>query len=308
MKTMRWNIMMVPAGVAVVAASMVLPASAALAAVCGPVGAGGPPISVAVPPQTLDEKLTVVSHPASGLIATSVPAGNYNVVQGSRDDAHPQIPDQLNERWYAVFYNAGGGAVGTTAATGDLPNNLITGSWSGTTVLLTGNAASVRYFHAGGSEGPDSIYPDQLMLTPTGQYPPVPCDPKPEDPKPQDPKPQPPKPQPETPKPEVKVEAPAPAAAPVVAVSAAVAAAPAAAAPAAAPAAAAPAAAPAAVPQVEVKGLQVENAAPAVVANVAAAEVAFTGAQSSAMVIAAAGMIGLGALALTAARKRKAAK
>lgn len=66
---------------------------------------------------------------------------------------------------------------------------------------------------------------------------------------------------------------------------------------------------PAAPPVVEVKGLQVENSAPAAaVAQVAAADVAFTGAQSGLMVVAAAGMIGLGAVALASARKRKAAK
>ena len=166
MKTKRWNTIAVPAGMAAIVASLVFPGSPASAMPCGP---GGPPISVSVPPQTLGEKLTVVSHPSSGLIATSVPAGVYSVVQGSFDDAHPQTPDQTNERWYAVFYGSGG-PVGTTATTGDLPNSLITGTWSGTSVTLSGNATGVRYFHAGGSEGPDSIYPNQLTLITTSGF------------------------------------------------------------------------------------------------------------------------------------------
>jgi hypothetical protein len=310
MNTKRLTFMAVPVGLAAVAASLVVPSGVAQAA-CG---GGGDPISVAVPqevPGQFGQKLTSVSHPSSDSLATSIPAGSYSAVHGSYDPAHPQTPDQLNERWYAVF-SGPSGVVGQTALTPDIPNSVTSASFNGGTIVLTGNATSVKYFHGGGGDGVESIYPSSLVLTPNGQYPPKPCDdgPKPEGPKPEGPKPEGPK--PEGPKGDVKVEVKAEAAAPVVVAVAPAAAAPvaaAAAAPAAAaPAAAAPAAAPAAAKTVEVKGIQVENAAPAAVANVAAAEVAFTGAQSGAMVVAAAGMIGLGAFAVAAARKRKTAK
>jgi hypothetical protein len=323
MKTKRLKFMAVPAGLAAVAASLVVPSGVAHAGECG---GGGNPISVAVPqevPGQFGQKLTAVSHPSSDSLATSIPAGTYSALHGSYDPAHPQTPDQANERWYAVF-SGPGGVVGQTALTPDLPNSVTSATFNGGTIVLTGNATSVKYFHGGGGDGVESIYPASLVLTPNGQYPPQPCGKKDDDggkkddgggkkddggkkdaPKTEGPK--------GDVKVEVKAEGPAAASAviPVVAGSAAsatpvaAAAAPAAAAPAAAaPAAAAPAAA----KTVEVKGIQVENAAPAAVADVAAAEVAFTGAQSGAMVAAAAGMIGLGAFAVAAARKRKTAK
>jgi hypothetical protein len=326
MKTKRLTVMAVPVGLAAAAASLVVPSGVANAGACD---GGGSPISVAVPqevPGQFGQKLTAVSHPSSDSLAALIPAGTYSALHGSYDPAHPQTPDQANERWYAVF-SGPGGVVGQTALTPDLPNSVTSAVFNGGTIVLTGNATSVKYFHGGGGDGVESIYPASLVLTPNGQYPPQPCGKKDDGGGKKDDgggkkddgggkkddggvKTDPPK--IEGPKGdvnvEVKAEAPAAASAPipVVVVSAsvtpvAVSAAPAA----AAPAAAAPAAA---APAVEVKGIQVENAAPAAVAEVAAAEVAFTGAQSGAMVAAAAGMIGLGAFAVVAARKRKTAK
>ena len=286
---------------------------------CPTDGGGGGSISVPVPIQTLGNKLTTVSRPSSAPIPLSVPAGSYTVVQGSRDDAHPLQEDQTNERWYAVFYDGAGNVVETTATTPDLPRADVTGEWSGGTITLTANATSVVYFHAPGGEGPDSVYPNLLRLTPTGNYPPTP---KPENPKPEGPKPEGPKPDtptPDTPTPDVpKPDTPKPvpesqavAVAPIVAVAPANAGAPSpvVSAPASSPAASAAAApavtaAPTTTPQVEVKGIQVANVAPAA-APVETAEIAFTGSESLTMIALSAVLIGLGSLALFAANRRR---
>ncbi len=278
-----------------------------------PTDGGGGSISVPVPTQTLGNKLTTVSRPSSAPIPASVAAGSYTVVQGSRDDAHPLQEDQTNERWFAVFYDGAGNVVGTTATTPDLPRADVTGEWSGGTITLTANATSVVYFHAPGGEGPDSVYPNLLRLTPTGNYPPTP---KPEDPKPEDPKPDAPKPdapKPDAPKPDAPkpvVESEAVAVAPIVAVAPANAGASspiASAAPTSSPAAStatAVTAAPTTTPQVEVKGIQVANVAPAA-APVETAEVAFTGSESLTMIALSAVLIALGSLALSVANRRR---
>ena len=280
---------------------------------------GGGSISVPVPTQTLGNKLTTVSRPSSAPIPVSVAAGSYTVVQGSRDDAHPLQEDQTNERWFAVFYDGAGNVVGTTATTPDLPRADVTGEWSGGTITLTANATSVVYFHAPGGEGPDSVYPNLLRLTPTGNYPPTPKpqDPKPEDPKPGGPKPEGPKPdapKPDAPKPDAPkpvVESEAVAVAPIVAVAPANpgALSPVVIAPTSSPAPSAPSAPavtapPTTTPQVEVKGIQVANVAPAA-APVETAEVAFTGSESLTMVALSAVLIALGSLALSVANRRR---
>jgi hypothetical protein len=311
MKKIRASLMAVPFGFAALAASVVVPATSA-SAKCddAPVG---PAISVPVPqdaPGQFDQKLTSVSHPSSGFFSVNVPAGPYTVVQGSIDPSHPNQEDQPNERWYAVFYAANGSAVGTTAITPDLALADVSKTWPATAIVLTGNAKSVKYFHAGGSPGPDSIYPSLLQLSPSGKYPPEPCDDGDKDKDKDKDKEKDKKDKPgdggtkDVVTDPIRVDTPRSVAVPVVVVLAAVESAPIPVAAAPAPAAATPAPA----PRVEVQGIQIENAAPAAVANVAAAEVAFTGAQSLMMAAAALGMIGVGAVALGAARKRKTAK
>jgi LPXTG-motif cell wall-anchored protein len=131
-------------------------------------------LTVPVPPKNVNHKLTTVAHPKSNAISVSIPAGAYDVTQGSFDDAHPNQEEQLNERWYAVFYSDAGDPVATTATTPDLLLADVNKSWSTSTIVLTANAVSVVYFHAPGGEGPDSIYPDLLTLAPVVQYPPAP--------------------------------------------------------------------------------------------------------------------------------------
>lgn len=268
-----------------------------------------------VPAKTVDQKLTTISRPQSDPIAVSIPAGSYTVVQGSFDDAHPTQEEQPNERWYAVFYGTGGAIVGTTATTPDLPLADRTMEWTGGTLVLTGNAVSVVYFHAPGGEGPDSIYPNLLLLTPGGSYPPKPApeQPKPDNPKPESPKSDGPKAtEPNAADPQSKPPAAESAAASVVPVVVPV---QVVAAPATSPVAAAPEptvasttigalASPVAEPprSVEVKGIQVENTAPAAAA--ASAEIAFTGIQSTAMITASGLLILLGGLLMAFARRR----
>jgi hypothetical protein len=268
-------------------------------------------ISVPVPPQIVDEKLTTISHPKSAPIAVSIPAGAYSTIQGSYDDAHPLQEDQPNERWYAVFYGADGAAVGTTSTTPDLALADKRRQWDGEPITLTANATSVVYFHAPGGVGPDSIYPDLLTLKPIGTYPPKPLvkpDPQPKPEPKVEPKPE--------PKPVTKDAPPAKttteSAPVVVAVVAPVVPVPSAPSPAtssppssSAVSAVAAASSPAS-PAVEVKGIQVENAAPAVAAATPAAEVAFTGLETTLMASFSVALIGFGALMLLFARKRHA--
>jgi hypothetical protein len=182
MKRLRSMLCLLPFGVAAMGGAVVLPATSAVAQLCPPTG--GTPISVPVPievPGQFGQKLTAVSHPSSAPIPVSIPAGPYRVVQSSSDPSHPQIPDQTNERWYAVFSGATG-VVGTTPTIPDLPNNVTSGSVATGAIVLTGNATSVTYFHVGGagSDGVDSIYASALILTPDGQYPPCPPPPPPQ--------------------------------------------------------------------------------------------------------------------------------
>jgi hypothetical protein len=274
-------------------------------------GGGGSSIDVPVPTQSVANKLTTVSHPASAPVPVSIPAGSYDVVQGSLDDAHPTQGEQFNERWYAVFYGSGGAVVGTTATTPDLALADITNQWPAGVVVLTANATSVVYFHAPGGEGPDSIYPNLLRLTPSGTYPPAPK-PNPDTPKPKAPKPETPKseePIVDKPKAETKPEAPkrvteldvvSPQVIPVTPSSAEDR-------PSPSPKGSVASTENASstfktTPQVEVKGIQVENAAPAAAAVVD--QVAFTGSESRTMISGSVLLIALGALALIAGRRR----
>jgi hypothetical protein len=276
----------------------------------------GPPIVVALPPQTLSEKLTTISHPSSTPISVSVPAGPYSVVQGSKDDAHPLQEDQPNERWFAVFYAADRSVVGTTATTEDLPPSSVTAEWVSGTIVLTGNATSVVYRHAPGGDGPDSIYPNLLQLTPGGQYPPrPPCIRRIEPVTPPTFTPSPPSPL-SVNAPEVPVRGPAlpktetPGAGvvttPIVVITS-----PPATADVVAPIPETTSAGPAVPetkPLVEVQGVQVENAAIAGFAPIEETAVAFTGAQSTAMVAAALLLVVIGTFALLASRKQKLSK
>jgi hypothetical protein len=126
--------------------------------------APGAPISVPVPAQMVDNKLTTVSHPVSDPVSVSIPAGSYSVEQGSLDDAHPFQEDQLAERWYAVFTGPSG-VVGTTSTTPDLATADTSKVWASDNLDLTAPATSVTYHHAPGGDGPDSIYPNLLRLT-----------------------------------------------------------------------------------------------------------------------------------------------
>jgi hypothetical protein len=122
-------------------------------------------MAVAVPAQILDNKLTTISHPTSDPIPVSIPPGNYAIEQGSYDDAHPLQEDQPMERWFAVF-SGPSGVVGTTSTTPDLATADTRKSWAGDSLVLTAAATSVTYYHPVGGDGPDSVYPDLLRLTP----------------------------------------------------------------------------------------------------------------------------------------------
>lgn len=122
-------------------------------------------ISAPFPAQVLENKLTTISHPASERFAIMVPAGKYSIEQGSLDDAHPLQEDQPLERWYAVFFGPDG-VVGTTSTTPDLATSDVSKVWRGDDLVLVGPATSVVYYHAPDGEGPDSIYPNLLRLTP----------------------------------------------------------------------------------------------------------------------------------------------
>jgi hypothetical protein len=304
----------------------------------------GPPIVVPVPPQTLAEKLTTVSHPASAPISIALPAGVYAVTQGSFDDAHPQQEDQVNESWFAEFYDAAGVSVGVTATSPDLDRTKTTDAWSTGSIVLRANVASVVFRHSPGGEGPDSVYPNVLELTSGGQYPPKPpCPPpvlKPVIPNPTSARgPEVPGTpgngnEPVTASPGTPVEAtpvftdppvlagasagevpgtarstePTPVAIQVVAPSVAVSASPAiATTAAAAPAATSPEVASSveALPKVEVLGIEIENAAPALATSTPSAQVAFTGTESMGMFLMATVLIGFGVFALGVARRRR---
>jgi hypothetical protein len=157
-------------------------------------------VFVEVPPQSVDYKLTTIAHPASDPIAAPIPAGRYSLTQGSFDDVHPDQYDQPNEAWYAVFHAADGTVIGTTSLTPDLLSTDVTQAWAGETLQLAGNATSVVYHHAPGGEGPDSVYPNCLKLTPIVS----PKEPEPKQPDPQKPGPggqEPEQPAPPTPQP-----------------------------------------------------------------------------------------------------------
>jgi hypothetical protein len=283
-----------------------------------------PPIAVPVPSRVVAEKLTPVSHPASTPIPVSIPAGTYSVQVGSADDAHPMQEDQPNERWYAQFYDSDGNLAGTTASTPDLPLTDTEKTWDGGTVVLSANATSVVYRHVGGSAGPDSIYPSQLKLTANGQYPPQPpCAPSGVKPV------SPPIVAPSAPpvavvaSPQIKGP-PVPAGDPTPSPSRTAEVKPVAVASAAAVAAPTtlvlvstnpPApqqtvtsvslVAPSSGAEVEVKGIQIENAPTAIVSADLGAQVAFTGFQSSILVVAGMCMIVLGFVTLKTPRRRR---
>jgi hypothetical protein len=255
-------------------------------------------ISVGVPAKTLANKLTADTNISSDPIAVSVSAGQYSVVMGSLDDAHPNQVDQPNERWYAVFYGADGAVVGTTSTTPDLALADISREWDGAPLSLSANATSVVYFHAPGT-GTDSVYANVLRLTPFVVGPTVPettttttiaaatttttTATAPETTTPVAPA------EPTAYIPVVAVvpdtttttKAPAPAPATTVAP---------------APVTSAPI--------VEVKGLQISNAAPVASAPTAAPEIAFTGTTSKPLLATALGFVGLGSALLFALRRR----
>jgi hypothetical protein len=58
------------------------------------------------------------------------------------------------------------GVVGITSTTPDLATEDVSKTWVGEILVLTGPATSVVYQHAPGGEGPDSVYPGLLRLTP----------------------------------------------------------------------------------------------------------------------------------------------
>jgi hypothetical protein len=162
-------------------------------------------LSVEVPPQSVDYKLTTIVHPTSDSIAVSIPAGRYTSVVGSFDDVHPYQDDQPNESWFAVFYGADGAMVATTTPTPDLLSTDVSQVWAGGPIVFTSDATSVVYTHAPGGIGPDSIYPNCLKLTPlVDPKQPEPKQPEPKQPNPNDPGPggNDPEQPPEQPKPE----------------------------------------------------------------------------------------------------------
>jgi hypothetical protein len=256
-----------------------------------PVGSGAA-ISVPVPSQSLENKLTTLSHPVSDPIVVSIPAGNYTIEQGSTDDAHPFQEDQFIERWYAVF-SGPSGVVGTTSTTPDLATADVSKTWAGEVLVLSGPATSVVYKHAPGGEGPDSVYPSLLRLTPI----------KPKDPDPTTttttttttavplPKPDPPKQTGE----QVQMIVPIVAVAPDTTSTAPSTTAP----PTTAP--------PTAPPKVEIKGIQVEDSPviPTTVAPTVAPPIALTGSTTNATLFAGIVMVTLGAFVVTACGRRR---
>jgi hypothetical protein len=294
-------------------------------------GSTGDPIVVPLPAQTLGEKLTTLSHPASLPVAVSVPAGVYSVAQGSFDDAHPLQEDQPNERWFAEFYDVNGTSIGTTATTPDLGLANAAERWSNGSVVLLANATSVVFRHAPGGDGPDSVYPNLLELTPGGQYPPKPPCPSPPTKSTITtlvPVKGPPLPNGATPVEATPVfgdgpavgggagdrSTPVPVTPGTVRLSEPISP-PVAVVPVTTAAGSYVASTTSSVPlvdssvntvqKVEVLGVEIENASPAVVLAAPTAQVAFTGAQSIAMVLASLAMIGAGAAALLVARKHR---
>ncbi len=263
----------------------------------GPASADGS-ISVGVPVQTVDNKLTADSHPASAPVAVLIPAGQYSVIQGSRDDAHPNQADQPNERWYAVFYDADGAPVGTTGITPDLALADISREWDGAPLSLTADATTVVYFHAPG-EGPDSIYPNLLKLTPIVVSPTIPTTTTtiPETTT-------------ETTPPVVSTEPPKPEPkpyVPVVIVAADAPLAPTTAAPTTIPPVTSATSTVVTTPSVQVKGLQIENTVPTTAAPAAIAatpEIAFTGKPSKSLFVSALGLVGLGSWIMLSLRRK----
>jgi hypothetical protein len=255
-------------------------------------------ISVDVPVQVVANKLTADSHPASAPITVSIPAGQYSVIQGSKDDAHPNQVDQPNERWYAVFYDANGAIIGTTSTTPDLALADVSREWDGEPISITANATTVVYFHSPGKEA-DSIYPNLLKLTPIVVSPTLPTTTTTTTTIPEvttaPPTTEPPKVTPE-PKPYV----------PVIVVAADV---PVASTAPSTTAATTTTAAPTVVaaPSVQVKGLQIENTVPTTAAPAAvsaAPEIAFTGKPSKSLFVTALGLLGLGSWVMLSLRRK----
>jgi hypothetical protein len=267
-------------------------------------------ISVGVPAKTLANKLTADTNVSSAPIPVSLNAGQYTVVMGSLDDAHPNQVDQPNERWYAVFYGANGAIVGTTSTTPDLALADISREWDAAPLSLTANATSVVYFHAPGT-GTDSVYPNVLRLTPFVVGPTVPettTTTTIATPVTTTPVATVPETVPETTTPVAPAEPtayiPVVAVTPTTNTTAAAATAAPAPAPTPAPATTVAPAPVTSAPVVEVKGLQISNVAPVASAPTATPEIAFTGTTSKPLLATALGFVGLGSALLFALRRR----
>jgi hypothetical protein len=249
-------------------------------------------------------------QPTSGPYAVNIPAGSYTTNLQSYDNTHPGSSAQPNEKWYAVF-NGASGVVGTSSTTPDLADGITSANWPGGDLVLSGNATSVTYYHAMPTDSsPNSIFPSCVGLTLKAPYPIRPTVPAPDTTA-----------APVTTVavvvPEVTVATTAPAKVdekvavkapdtlgPIAAPAATAAAAPS---PTAAPAAApAPIAAPATTAAPTTVAATVKVLSEAVAAPEENSEfVAFTGAESTSMAAAAAGLFGLGAMLLVATRRRR---
>jgi hypothetical protein len=219
-------------------------------------------------------------EPSTAKLAVSIPAGTYLVNAGSEDDQHVAGPgkepeDELNERWYAVFYGADATTVvGQTPLTPDLPWADTWRTWMLADLTLTAPASFVQYFHPTGGVTRGSVAVSCLALSALA-YPPTPNNGGSGTPTTTPPAPTPtPAPTPAPPAPEVPVTSAPPANADGTPPSTTI-----------------PLAAPA------------HAASPT--ENVFGVAVSFTGAQSTAMAAIAAGLVALGVVLVVAARRRR---
>ena len=106
-----------------------------------------------------------------------VPKGDYGIRLHYEDPSHPDQADQLNEQWYAEFFDKSGNSVFMTRETADLPTDEIISYTDVGMYIITADLYSVRAVHAYESDKYNSIHPTMIELFPkcdnSDQIPPV---------------------------------------------------------------------------------------------------------------------------------------